>query len=206
MKRILYIITAVVLISLGMTACNDPDDTPATPEVEGYEVGDLYKKGSVVGVVFKLNDEEGTSGMIFSLDEWSAKWSTVTGFYEAMSPDNGLYNWSIITSLQGWEVLFPAFGCCNTLNGGFVTGWHLPCQYDVEYIADAIGHCHGESFEAINKTLVENGGVALSPDYYWSSSEGGPALAYSISLETGTFDPYKTDKSMEFRVRAVKHF
>lgn len=193
-----------MLTAVGMTACEKP--APDQPAVEGYKVGDYYKSGLVEGIVYKLNNEEGTSGMIFSLEEWSAKWSTESVYREAMSPDNGLYNWNLISAVQGWETLYPAFGCCNELNGGFITGWHLPSQYDVEYISEMVNHCSGELFEKVNSTIVEHGGVQLSATDYWTSSEAGPTISYSINLTTGTFDEYRMDKSLELKVRAVKHF
>lgn len=198
------------------TACTEPSpndgEVPGgeepTPAVTTYKVGDYYHEGLAKGIVISV-DEEGTSGMIMSLDEAELMWSTeraiISGAMEVTMEDGHTNCEAIKANIPDWAVKYPAIAWCSKKNPGSLTSWYLPAGHELERLWIATH----EQQDAINATLVANGGSALSfgaSDYYWSSTDAGPAIAYAYSFETGEIDYYSCDKMLEHRVRCVRKF
>lgn len=227
MKKFLYLL--LVLSAAGSGACSSDDDpsagadngepVPPTPSTTVWGVGDFYSVGNVRGVVYCV-DDSGEHGRILSLPEWEAQWQTDLGFADPSSggagfgndAGTGLSNWMIVTGTAAWEVNFPAFACCNTLNGSMVIGWHLPAVGDLEEICEAFngglsGEVNTERRTLFNKTLTDNGGEPLSGSVYWSSSEMGPQHAYGFDFGSPrSKEPEAFGKLETHKVRAIKNF
>ena len=230
MKRIIYLMAA--LLVFGLCGCSDdepqtpPQETP-TPEPEPepepepaktYELGDYYEVGGVKGVVYYV-DETGEHGRIVSLPEWEAKWQTEHKFaVEAytvfqMDAGTGYYNWQYITGVPDWKTRFPAFACCNTLNGATVIGWYLPTLRDLEQLyatfnGSASAEVNENNRALFNAVLTDHGGTALSGAVYWSSTEMGPQYTYVSdfgNIHVGEASDF-SDKLETHKVRAVKNF
>jgi len=202
----------MALVVSGLSACEEkcPDspDNPASGEQETYAVGDYYSKYGVEGIVYSV-DDEGKHGSLMSMVEWEEKWATADGFIEARYPEYGGYNWIVVTALENWEIRFPAFGKCNTLNTGTVLGWYLPSLDELTEIRTALVK---DDFDKTNSLLSTKGGQKLCKAYYWSSTEYGPAGAYPVdfasnaSFDDNTYDFYATGKNETYHVRASKRF
>lgn len=230
MKKLLYMLAALSAVGLGACSSSDeqpqpvgptPDPTPdpdPTPAAV-WEVGDYYSVGSVRGVVYYV-DSTGEHGRILSLEEWETAWQNEEKLADpatgggGFSNDSGtgISNWMKVTSLSSWELRFPAFAACNTLNGSTVVGWHLPAVYDFDDIyrafnGDQTAEANAEKRAQFNKTLTDNGGKPLSVDIYWSSSEMGPQYAYGFNFSRPVNEvPSHYAKLETHKVRAIKFF
>ena len=226
MKKILTLLLAAALIL--PYSCTKPDDPSGTgteqnggeennggnsgdngggetPETKTYKPGDYYKVGLAEGIVAYV-DTTGTKGMLISLDETTAAWSTeYIGMIDqgmSFSPEDGQTNMKYIKEVEGWKEMFPAFAWCDSKNALGLSSWYLPTLNELEYTAAA--------FDAINATLNELGHPLLSKnEWYWTSMEGGSTMAYPFSFADGGYEsatPNDTDKKKEHRVRAMRKF
>lgn len=181
---------------------NDPDD-PGEETIK-YEVGQYYKEGLAEGIVAYV-DESGEHGLLISLDETRAQWSTEYEMLTVMggefSMDDGSSNSAYIRTLENWSDLYPAFVWCHEKNVLGLNAWYLPAIGEFQKIMPAV--------EAINATLVE---MELAPlatgvnDSYWTSVEVGVSSAYAYSFHEGDIASYDLDKLNEHLVRAVRTF
>lgn len=207
-SRILIAAFGVALL----LACNKPD--PGQSPVVGpedkttYKVGDFYSEGLARGVVVAV-DNSAEHGLLISLSEGQAKWSTenVFLFYtfmpQSFSRDDGSRNMTLIKTLDNWTSKYPAFAWCNKLNMGSSTSWYLPSVTEGEKIVAAIRAHESE----INAALESNSGVKMSAtDFYWTSEEATASAAYSFGVlyEGDIFSNH--DKTATLRVRAVRKF
>lgn len=182
-----------------------------------YAIGDIYREGSVVGIVVQVTDD-GAHGLLMSLDEGEANWSLkphgglfdiVTGFTDY---DDGRKNMEKLVCLINkmdfsWDH-FPAFRWCR--NKG--EGWCLPAINELITINKAI---HGgkleknkEARKRFNKILENNGGKKIGRyNVYFSSTEKDEMKAYAIYFESGILG-YGTSNHKRYRdyVRAVYGF
>lgn len=173
-------------------------------ETTTYAVGDYYKSGLAEGVVASV-DESGEHGMIISLDETMAQWSTD---YEMLtieggefSMENGSKNCKYIREQENWEQTYPAVAWCHAKNALGLSSWYLPAVYELEAIYT--------SLDTINAALTELGATPLSTgvnDSYWSSTEIGPQSVYAFSFHYGEIASYDYDKLDTHHVRAVRQF
>ena len=221
MNKILTLLLAAALVF--PYSCTKPDDPSGggtgteqtggeensgngeTPETETYKPGDYYKVGLAEGIVAYV-DTTGTKGLLISLDETTAAWSTeYIGMIDQgipFSQEDGQVNMKYIKEIEGWKEIFPAFAWCDSKNALGLSSWYLPTLYELDYANAA--------FDAINAKLSELGQTPLSKNgWYWTSMEGGAMMAYPFSFADGGFEnasPNDTDKKREHRVRAMRKF
>jgi len=167
----------------------------ATTTSAPYAIGDGYNENGVMGVVYKISSG-GTHGMIVSTTETSCAWSTVYVTTGCSDLSNGMNNMNTIKKIAGWESIYPAFKWCNDLNTGSVTGWYLPAQSELNDLYT--------NYKTVNATTLVYGGVQISADYYWSSSEYGSNGAWYQGFGSGNRGGYY--KYYTYRVRAVRAF
>ncbi len=207
-----------IFASFLISACSDKDepevDEPTPPVVDEparYAVGDYYKSGNVEGIVFYISDADAQHGMIVSLEEWTDVWSTEETETGAISPSSSQYNMEVIKSRKDWKTLYPAFRLCDGLNSSRVIGWMLPCSYDLDRLYQGFnggaGEANADARAAFNKALTDNGGMPITDDIYWTSTEYSYFGVYGIDFGTGEFCyPSDGDKVKTNIVRAVKSF
>lgn len=219
MKRILMLLAAtLVLLPLSCTKPDTPsgpvDDTQQggttnegdgdNPETKTYKAGDYYKEGLAEGIIAWV-DETGEHGLLISLDETRAAWSTeYFGLLDhgyGMTRD-GQYNAKIIKSLEGWNEKYPAFAWCDAKNPRGLSSWYLPA---IEELGKAL-----PALKQINETLKSKGCETIADgfgDFYWTSMEMGATLATPGSFNPDVeADMYDCDKMNEHRVRAMRKF
>ncbi len=165
-----------------------------------YVIGSLYSENGVSGVVYKISDN-GTHGMIVSLEETYAVWSTV--YYDNTSCTdiaNGMNNMNTIKKISNWESNYPAFKWCNDFNVNGISGWYLPAENELNDLYT--------NKSTVNTTLMNCGEVQLTNAHYWSSSEYANKHAWSQNFYNGIQYCYGNDsyKGMTYRVRAVRAF
>ena len=193
-----------------------------------YAVGDPYNENGVKGIVYKVT-EGGMHGMIVSLDETECVWSTESVVTGATDPNNGQINTDRVKALYSaawWEAngesYYPAFWWCDVKNGGEGSGWYLPA--DEELVALYTAFCGLETYpgwedtadrkyleerKAFNVIFVNNGGMVLREDSYWTSHEyqyyGSSRQAARVNFKNGFIDA-NHNKGSENYVRAVRPF
>lgn len=215
MKRLSLLMLTVAMMALQF-ACSEPDNTGSTSgneqdgtgdggnEVVTYKPGDYYKSGLAEGIVAFV-DESGEHGLLISIDETRAQWSTEYEMLTVMggefSMDDGASNSKYIRSQENWEQLYPAFAWCHAKNALGLTSWYLPAIHEFSHV--------DQNLEAINATLTELGEEPIATgvnDNYWSSVEIGVQSAYAFNFHEGDIASYDLDKLNEHRVRAMRTF
>ena len=226
MKKILLLIISALLI-LPYSSCtkpspvepgeepeeggsgnqNNPEDTTGggTPEdTTTYAIGDYIEVGLSKGLVYHV-DTTGKHGLMMSLDQGKAAWSTdyelLTVQGGEFSNSNGFYNMQYIKYLENWQERYPAFAWVDQKNVLGLNAWYLPALSDFELMSI--------SFDVINEALVALGKEPLhdgTMDNYWTSVEIGVQDAYAYSFFYHEISPYDTDKKMEHHVIAVRSF
>lgn len=183
---------------------NGGENNGSLPETKTYSIGDYYESGLAKGIVVHV-DESGEHGLIISLDETRAAWSTefemLTQQGGEFSPSDGMSNTRYIKSLDGWQDKYPAFQWCDSKNALGLSAWYLPSYGELEYV--------NLSLDIINETLTEIGQTTVSKatnDCYWSSTEVGVQTAYAFSFFYGEISSYDTSKTFEHLVRAMRKF
>ena len=132
-----------------------------------YEVGDIYDKGGLKGIVVRV-DDSGNHGLIMSVDRCSKKWLNdsdakyeTAAFYE----DDGEKNMKVIEkyleeSGNSWEI-FPFFNWCRSLGDG----WYAPASDELKDILLLINGGEGvyneKNMKTITKTLKKAKGDGL---------------------------------------------
>ena len=223
---------SMLLLAGALAACSGSDTTepPVEPVIppgpdptpeQTYQVGDLYDRDGVQGVVYLLTDDRGTHGMMVSLTESERPWSVETVETGANLLDNGKYNCTLIRNRETWGAKYPAFKWCNDFNAGRYGGWYIPSLYEMNdlYIAfnggggisnetSGISPCavDAEAQARFNKYLTDAGGTPLSQADYWTSSEYGAGFAYPYDFVWGGMDGYGGSKANIYKVRAVRGF
>lgn len=221
MRKILMLVSALTLMAVSCTKPDAPsgEDTPPVDNTGGnednndnneeqtpkvYKAGDFYKVGITEGVVIWA-DEAGEHGLVISLDEGAAAWSTenrmLTNEGGEFSLSNGQANCKYVKQQENWKELYPAFAWCDSKNALGLSSWYLPAPEELELALPAV--------EAINKTLKEQGATEISlAGKYWTSYEAGAGMAYPFSFSSGPLyeDIYDLDKNLEHLVRAMRKF
>jgi len=163
-----------------------------------YAIGDHYSVNGVSGIVYKINDD-GTAGMIVSMEETSCIWSIVYEITSCTDIFDGMKNMSAIKNITDWQTKYPAFKWCNDRNTGSISGWYLPAQTELNDLFVNIAQ--------INAALINQGKDPIRPDNHWSSSEVNDNITWYQNFSTGDVlsnPPY--NKKNAYKVRAVRAF
>lgn len=167
--------------------------TAITPAV----IGD-FRNG---GIVFWVDPGDNTSGLVCALEDQSAAIRWYNGTYvttgaTTVTVGTGSANTDAIISTQGAVQTSYAAGLAKAYAGASYTDWFLPSKDELNqmYIHRA----------AINATAVANGGVALTTNIYWSSTEGNTILAWIHNFSSSA--QVNSGKDNLRAVRAVRAF
>lgn len=225
MKRLSFLILVIASLTLPF-ACSEPDNTGSgngteqggngnggeddgtdnggTDEATKYKLGDHYKSGLAEGIVAYV-DESGEHGLIISIDETVAQWSTEHKMLTVMggefSMEDGASNTKYIRQQENWEQIYPAFAWCHAKNALGLSSWYLPAIDEFRAIFPAL--------DAINATLNDMGAEPIATgvnESYWTSVEIGVQSAYAFSFMEGDIASYDLDKLNMHRVRAMRSF
>jgi len=168
-----------------------------------YQVGDFAQGGIVFWV-----DETGEHGLVCAKSDQSSgvRWHAGTlGNTQAKGngPFSGEANTAIIITAQvaiGDDGNTYAARICNELQvneGGKTYGdWYLPSKEELNQIY--------LNKTTINATAVGNGGVDLTTNNYWSSTENDSINAWMQRFNTGVRTIYT--KASTYDVRAIRAF
>lgn len=181
-----------------------------------YEIGDIYEKDGVKGIVVLLT-EGGRHGVVMSLDEaclaWSEERTRDAGKVGANSTVDGEENMRaveryIIKTGLSWS-MFPAFEWCRAKG----EGWYLPALNEIwsagtMYLGGSRLAVNRRLRKGFNNSLVEAGGKALSNTmYYYSSTEHkDEKFAYYTHMSSESPQTNTDYKSSKLFVRAFHKF
>lgn len=188
-----------------------------TPEyvLRRYEVGDLYDRDGVKGVVCIVSDE-GTHGLVISLEQIYLTWSEfrkpdlrTVGAGNRTDGEENMRTVEAYIAANGlsWDD-FPAFKWCRERG----EGWYLPSIDELL----TIGHNYNggsrmknnrQARNKFNDALKDAGGKRMDRMvYYFSSTEMDEKNAYTS--HTSLEPPYVVEipKYNKFLVRAVHKF
>ena len=179
------------------------------PAVVGdYEIGKVYEMSGSKGIAFaiKTDNHGNTWCYLVSLDEEYLQWSTINVDCSYNHISNGAWmTEDLFHPNRGGQDInnYPAFKWC--IEHG--EGWFMPSATELHWLWDAAsGGTHNfesEAMKAFNKTITDNGGTAISEDYYMSSNETSTDIIEVVAFMTDSvvcLDPQKTQK---FSVRAA---
>lgn len=202
------------------------DETEVAPQAEAprpapeyvlrrYEVGDLYDRDGVKGVVCIVSDE-GTHGLVISLEQIYLTWSEfrkpdlrAVGAGNRTDGEENMRTVEAYIAANGlsWDD-FPAFKWCRERG----EGWYLPSIDELL----TIGHNYNggsrmknnrQARNKFNDALKDAGGKRMDRMvYYFSSTEMDEKNAYTS--HTSLEPPYVVEipKYNKFLVRAVHKF
>ena len=173
----------------GVMEFDDDDEVVVLPR---YKVGDVYEvDGEPIGIVYQLDDKEGYSGRMVSIDvladrfpKWYYGGDNVVGHpdftkvkTEAKNEVDGLYNMNVILNHPETVYDFPAFEFADRLNAErvvnkgdldyYVTGsnldkWYFPARKEIYAVAD--------EYEEINAVLEKLGATKISLNRFLTTS------------------------------------
>lgn len=201
-------------------------ETEAAPQAEAprpapeyvlrrYEIGDLYDRDGVKGVVCIVSDE-GTHGLVISLEQIYLTWSEfrkpdlrAVGAGNRTDGEENMRTVEAYIAANGlsWDD-FPAFKWCRERG----EGWYLPSIDELL----TIGHNYNggsrmknnrQARNKFNDALKDAGGKRMDRMvYYFSSTEMDEKNAYTS--HTSLEPPYVVEipKYNKFLVRAVHKF
>lgn len=192
-----------------------PQPTPQM-QVMRFEVGQYYDYNGLQGVVFAVN-EDGTHGLIVSLDEVMIDWSTFRKEdlrnVGATDQYDGAKNMEVVARYiaennLSWDH-FPAFKWCREKG----EGWYLPSIDEVlqlgnNYNGGSRMHNNRQARLTFNENLKEHGGERIDGKcFYFSSTELDEKFVMSAHM--GMEAPYvfnEIPKYQKFLIRAVHKF
>ena len=175
--------------------CNEEINVALNVKKLTYKVGDYYDDGTKQGVVFYV-DATGKHGKIVSLDQVTKQWCNDKQYKKkivvgASSEIDGKANTDKVMSRSD-SAAYYAFVWCRAKGND----WYLPARDELMLLYSVR--------DAINRTLCERGGDAISAKWHWSSTESSKSFAWYVSMYngyTGSLDKYGT-----CYVRAVSAF
>lgn len=187
----------------------------AAPAAKTYEIGDLYDVDGVRGLVCQLS-EDGTHGLVLSLDEIYLPWSTFR------KPDlqvigttdrgDGRVNMRIVAEYIAANGLtwddFPAFKWCREKG----EGWYLPAIDELlnighNYNGGSRASNNRKAHKFFNDRLKAAGGKRMDRlVYYFSSTEVDARNAYTSHMNIEPPYVVEIQKYGKFLVRAVHAF
>ena len=218
MKRMTTLLVALLIMVSGAMAQKQ------------YKVGDYYNENGRAGVVFQV-DETGQHGKIVSLNEPNKLLIWCYDSYDkgvewgAFNNDDGAANMVIILKQVKNLKKYPAISWCLAQG----KGWYLPAINELKTLL-----LDNDVHSAVNKTLIEHGGIKLisvgektakngfARDY-WSSTEepyfynryqdnsfsnvtNRIAKAKCIRMRMKQSSCIYEDKTIPLRVRAIAVF
>lgn len=192
-----------------------PQPTPQM-QVMRFEVGQYYDYNGLKGVVCAVN-EEGTHGLLISLDEVMIDWSTfrkedlrkvgATDQYDGAKNTEAVARYIAENNLS-WDH-FPAFKWCREKG----EGWYLPSIDEVLQLGNNYNggnrmHNNRQVRQRFNDNLKEQGGERIDGKcFYFSSTELDEKFVMSAHM--GLEAPYvfnEIPKYQKFLIRAVHKF
>ena len=183
------------------------------PAIAGlYEIGSVYEKDGVKGVIFAIKEHPSSGTMfcyILSLDEEDLPWSTE---YVDLSYANSTWGAWITEDIfhpsrDNRDIdNYPAFKWC--VEHG--EGWFLPSQDDMLWMWDSVsGGTHkfdSPTVEKFNKVLTENGGEPFQETFYWSSTAGSADIAIAVAFMENSVVCLTPTRDNAYTVRAAYRF
>lgn len=181
-----------------------------------FEVGQYYNYNGLEGVVVAIN-EDGTHGLLISMQEVMIDWSTfrkddlrTVGADDAHSGKKNMeaVERYIAEHNLSWDH-FPAFKWCRELG----EGWYLPSIDELLSIGNNYNggnrlHNNRQARLRFNENLKEHGGERIDGKcYYYSSTEQDEKIA--LAAHMGLEPPFvfnEIAKYTKFLVRAVHAF
>ena len=156
--------------------------------------------------------EDGQSGRIVSLDEYTGQWSTEDYETGATSDSDGKSNMETIKSISGWENSFPLFKWCTDKTQGGLE-WYIPAKKELrqmfagisglvwvesgaissqgevndwgDYTAALSGYAaEREAFNERVKAVPGATGFNMS-EIYWASDEMDETLKWAVEFRSG---------------------
>lgn len=211
-----------------MAGCSDgPEVTPAPTPEQTYKIGDYFDEGFIKGVVVFVN-EDSKSGSVVSLDEIKAVWSYASEEPMGSRWQSGRYNTDCVYAMPDWSKNYPAFQWCSEKDLMGVKKWYIPNQLELGKLftaytgaTPAVGpeedqirptKATPEEIAAnkakFNATLESKGGMPMTDEIYWSSSECARDMAYVVDMKDGSviMQPQLLSKSEKYRFRAMADF
>lgn len=129
-------------------------------------IGDYYNVNKVQGIVWKI-DSLGTSGILISLDEGYAQWSTEQ-YNISTSEDDGIANTKAFQREENWQKKYPAVYWC-IMKG---EGWYMPSVQE-------LWRFFGQKEQSrIDAALGRYGTAITRNKNYWSSSSSTSQSAF----------------------------
>jgi hypothetical protein len=143
--------------------------------VEIHIFGTAYGK-DVPGYFYRSfyiieSDKMARSGLLLSLNESTAAWSTQVEYMAATDLADGTNNMSVIAGTADWESNYPAFSQARAAGGN----WYLPSIEELQLIQ--------RNADKLNAELAAANGTPLSQDFYWASTERDIKYTYGIAFK-----------------------
>lgn len=138
---------------------------------EAYNAGEVfYQNGKAEGIII-TSDKMARSGLLLSLNESTAAWSTQVEYMAAADLADGANNMSVIAGTVDWESNYPAFGQSREAGDN----WYLPSVEELQLIQ--------RNADKLNAELTAANGTPLSQEFYWASTERDVKYAYGIAFK-----------------------
>jgi hypothetical protein len=196
-------VSTIIGLSIIMMGCNKNKDDQTVQQqlasktpleiLEDYPVDSLYGKTYQDGLIFYVNENDG-SGMVVDTEDlsqtayWGCTGTTIDG---ADSSGVGYGKANTDDILSGCADANSAAGLCYYSSASGSTDWFLPSTEELELI--------------YNRIHLAGLGDFPTNDYYWTSTEDtGFNTAMHVSFADGSAN-FST-KSNAHRVRAVRSF
>lgn len=183
---------------------------------EVYNIGDIYDKNGVRGVVVMLTDE-GRHGLVMSLDEACLSWCTLPRKQQkrvgASDRYDGANNMQAVEKYIAENGLswsdFPAFEWCRAKG----EGWYLPSINEVwaagtMYLGGSRTASNRRYRKVFNDNVKGAGGTPLSGVMIYHSSTEDKDVRYSLYSHMNSEPPYIQSgyKADDLFVRAFHKF
>ena len=194
-----FTLLCAILIIVGCAKTETENSQEPTPQPEpsiSYKVGDLYEKGNVKGLVFRVN-EDGNSGLIVSMTEpeqmkaWGTEF-TATG---CNIRSCGEQNTAIIYTLSDWQTKYPAFAWCKSLGDG----WYIPAIDELRELL-IVGSSNTFAHAIFNHKATP----LASDNYYLSSTEYDEWFVCLVDAHS--LIEKQNYKQYIYHVRAIRRF
>ncbi|MEG0900156.1 MAG: DUF1566 domain-containing protein [Oscillospiraceae bacterium] len=156
-----------------------PDYAPQTRAIAmGRYMLEMYE-GHLTAAPVKMENANGHTGKIVSLDEGRLIWSTEYITTDATSYTDGAVNTAKIFALSTYSAtVYPAFAWCAAKNTPATAGinWYIPANNELFALYDVWNGSSSSDKNvvartAFNEKLSTSGGGPLGDNTYWSSTE-----------------------------------